>query len=266
MPSPFPGMNPYLESSHIWEDFHSRLAAEISDQLTPSLRPKYVATLATRVTYEAVEIETKPQIIKPDVSIVHTGPHSPQAEAVAIAPPPLIGQVIQEVPVRLFTVEIREVPDGTLVTAIEILSPVNKRRGHEAYHAYQNKRRTLARSYVNLVEIDLLRQGERYPVAPGLPDNPYFIFVRRNNETSLGIWPVDIDKPIPIVPVPLLETDLDVPLDLGQAIDNIYDRAAYDLRLDYNEPPPPPDLPAELAAWLDEHLQAQGLRQIHETN
>jgi hypothetical protein len=164
MPSPFPGMNPYLEDPHIWEDFHANLAGEIQAMLNPKLRPKYVATLATRVTYEAVEIETKPQIIKPDVSILHTGPHSPQAEAVAIAPPPLIGQVIQE------------------------------------------------------------------------------------------------------VPVPLLETDPDVPLDLGQAIDNIYDRAAYDLRLDYNEPPPLPDLPAELAAWLDEHLQAQGLRQIHEKN
>jgi hypothetical protein len=57
MPSPFSGMNPYLESSHIWEDFHSRLAAEISDQLTPDLRPKYVATLATRITYETVEYD-----------------------------------------------------------------------------------------------------------------------------------------------------------------------------------------------------------------
>ncbi|MFO7538783.1 MAG: DUF4058 family protein [Chloroflexota bacterium] len=162
MPSPFPGMNSYLESSHIGEDFYSRLAAEISDQL--------------------------------------------------------------------------------------------------------NKRRTLSLSYVNLVEVDLLRQGERHPIAPTLPPNPYFIFVRRNNETSLGIWPLDIDKPIPIVPISLLDTDHDIPLDLGQALHNIYDRAAYDLRLDYSEPPPPPDLSPETQNWLDEHLQTQGLCQIHDKN
>jgi hypothetical protein len=261
MPSPFPGMNPYWESPHIWEDFHANLAGEIQAMLNPKLRPKYVAILATRVTYEAVEIATKPQIIKPDVSIIQTGPGPHRAEAVAIAPPPLVGQVVQEVPIRLFSVEIRDVVDGSLVTVIEILSPVNKRRGHEAQRAYGERRRALARSYVNLVEIDLLRDGERYPLAQALPDNPYFIFVRRGNETSLGIWPVDMDKPIPVVPVPLLNTDHDVPLAVGQAIDNIYDRAAYDLRIDYDQPPPPPDLPPRKQAWLAEHLIAQNLRQ-----
>ncbi|MBI3760749.1 MAG: DUF4058 family protein, partial [Chloroflexi bacterium] len=37
MPSPFPGMDPYLEASHIWEDFHASLASEVRKQLAPRL-------------------------------------------------------------------------------------------------------------------------------------------------------------------------------------------------------------------------------------
>jgi hypothetical protein len=42
MPSPFPGMDPYLEG-YLWSDVHHRLATQISDQLMPLLRPQYVA-------------------------------------------------------------------------------------------------------------------------------------------------------------------------------------------------------------------------------
>jgi Protein of unknown function (DUF4058) len=49
MPSPFPGMDPYLEQPTLWASFHSRLivatlavsAKQRADALAPSLRPKY---------------------------------------------------------------------------------------------------------------------------------------------------------------------------------------------------------------------------------
>lgn len=254
-------MNPYLECPSIWEDFHANLAGEIQAQLNPRLRPKYVAALTPRVTYDEILVETKPKSIKPDVSVLQRGDQPPSGEPVAIAPPPLTARVPQEVPVKLFTVEVRETADGTLVTAIEILSPVNKRRGHEAFAAYQRKRRDLARSQVNLLEIDLLRQGERFPLLDDLPDEPYFVFLQRIGIPRVHVWPISIGEPIPVVPVPLLEPDPDVPLDLGQAIDNIYDRAAYDLRIDYSQPPPGPELPAEVSQQIKSFLQKAGIRQ-----
>ena len=64
-----------------------------------------------------------------------------------------------ELPLRLFTVEVLEAGELELVTAIEILSPVNKRPGREAHDEYLRKRRELLRSAAHLIEIDLLRGG-----------------------------------------------------------------------------------------------------------
>ncbi len=47
MSSPFPGMDPFLEGE-MWQEFHVRLASQISEQLMPLLRPKYVALLEKR--------------------------------------------------------------------------------------------------------------------------------------------------------------------------------------------------------------------------
>jgi hypothetical protein len=42
MPSPFPGMDPYLETS-TWMNFHNLLCAEMIRQLGPKIRPRYLA-------------------------------------------------------------------------------------------------------------------------------------------------------------------------------------------------------------------------------
>ncbi|MBI4769073.1 MAG: DUF4058 family protein, partial [Chloroflexi bacterium] len=187
MPSPFPGMNPYLEAPHIWEDFHASLAGEIRNQLIPHLRPRYFAALIPRVTYDEIFVQSQPYAIQPDVSVYRV--NEPVAAAPAFStgdpagrpnpPPPLIGEVPLVVEVNLYSVEVREVETGRLVTAIEILSPVNKRPGHEALEDYQRKRRALLRSAAHLLEIDLLRAGRRWPVVAPLPDAPYFVFLSR---------------------------------------------------------------------------------------
>ena len=260
MPSPFPGMDPYLEDARIWEDFHANLAGEIQAQLAPQLRPRYVAALAVRVTYDEVVVQWRqPRSIKPDVSIwrVDDRPSGGVAVATAsaIAPAPLVGMVALQVPLKLYGVEIRRVEDDLLVTAIEILSPVNKRPGHEAFESYQRKRSDLLRSVAHLMEIDLLRAGRRWALLTPLPDAPYFVFLSRaDKRPQVEIWPLRLQDPIPVLPVPLLEPDPDVPLDLGRAIQAIYDRAGYDLRIDYRQPVPPPDLAPEDAGWVAARL------------
>ncbi len=202
-----------------------------------------------------VLIQDKPHDVKPDVGIWRDRPFGSAIEApvAVLPPPPILETIAQELPVKLWTVEIREAELGILVTSIEILSPVNKRPSHEAFAAHQRNRTDLMRAGVNLLEIDLLRSGRRWEI-PGkkLPAAPYFLFLWRVFQpTTLGIWPVQLHERIPLLPVPLREPDPDVTLDLKLAIDMIYERASYDIRIDYRKLPPKPEFSAHEQAWID---------------
>ncbi len=179
MKSPFPGMDPYIEDRLIWSDFHSGLADELRASLNRKIRPGYFATLTPYVTYEAIEISTsKAYGIRPDVGVLHTGSGSLAMSGTANAimdPPQAESTTTLEMPLELMSVEIRQVGTDRLVTAIEILSPVNKQRNHEARIEYLRKRRELLRSQAHFMEIDLLRVGERTPLDRPVPDAPYYV-------------------------------------------------------------------------------------------
>src|SRR5688500_12243471 len=96
MASPLPCMHAYVEAPEIWEDFHANLATEIRSQLTPYLRPRYIAVLTPHVTYEELSIQ-ETRLVKPDVAIMRPSDRSWDGEAVAIAPAPLVGRVALEV-------------------------------------------------------------------------------------------------------------------------------------------------------------------------
>lgn len=140
------------------------------------------------------------------------------------------------------------------MTAIEILSPVNKRPGIDAADACERKRRDLFHGDAHVLEIDLLRGGRRPALEEPLPDVPYFVFLSRaERRPTIEIWPLSLREPIPVVPIPLRWPDPDVPLDLTDTLARVYRGGRYDLRIDYRQPPPPPSLSAEDAAWLDSH-------------
>lgn len=131
MPSPFPGMDPYIEEPELWQDFHGSLAPEIRDRLSPHLRPRYYAALTPHMTYEALEIG-EPRRGRPDVGVLRpvkeaaiAWPASPAA-----APQPVESRVPYYLPLRLLSVEIRTAGDKVLVASIEVLSPVNKDRSY----------------------------------------------------------------------------------------------------------------------------------------
>jgi len=127
-------MDPWIEDPEIWSDFHGDLAAEIRARLNDVIAPRYVARLTPRVTYEEVEV-ARVQVRRPDVGVwVTTVPKTPSPGApAAVLRAPAESTIPLEVPLRLYGVEVRETGSMELVTAIEILSPVNKRRGHEAH-------------------------------------------------------------------------------------------------------------------------------------
>ncbi len=262
MPSPFPGMDPYIEDPEVWGDFYNNLASEIQGQLNKTIRPRYVARLIPYVTYEVVEIE-KTRGIRPDVGVWQPQPPrgSISASAAVITPAPVESRVALEFPLRLMTVEVRKTDTMELVTAIEILSPVNKRTGHDAYQDYQRKRRELLRSAAHLLEIDLLRGGERPPLELAVPRAPYYaVLCRAQERPDVQVWPIQFNDHLPVLPVPLLEPDPDVALDLGAAVAEVYERGGYADLIDYHRNPPPPALADHETAWLDEHLRKQGLR------
>jgi hypothetical protein len=259
--APFPGMDPYLEQSSMWPDVHNRLIVAICDQIQAALVPNYRAVITPYTVFESIEIAPVRAVI-PDVGLFERdAPQQQGSTAVASEAAPLTLPAVMEVPTDYARIEIRTVRDHLLVTAIELLSPANKRPGSTGADAYEKKRQELFRSTAHLLELDLLRAGTRPQVARPLPAAPYFIFLSRvQRRPYIDIWPLALQTPIPLVPVPLRHPDPPVPLDLGAAIHETYRRARYDLELDYRADPPPPDLAPEDAAWLDAHLKAAGLR------
>lgn len=251
MPSPFPGMDPYLEGDD-WTSFHAYLAIELAKQLTPQLRPKYIALPEKR--FELVEDGALAvEAIYPDVGVTETAATPSRTAESAVPSAPVLLQTIMEETAPHSWVEIRNQADRRLVTTIEILSPWNKRGNGR--NEYLDKRRKLLRSSSHLVEIDLLRGGRRLPMKDPLPAASYYVFVSRTEaRPMIEVWPIALPDRLPKFPVPLLAGDADVSLDLQSAIDAIYDYGGLDLALDYSRPLSP-SLSDEESVWATERLR-----------
>lgn len=261
MPSPFPGMNPYLEG-YLWSDFHSALANKIRQQLAPQLRPRYAVRLEVYVVednapnsemgilYPDVQVMRSPQPLPPPVS---SASHSASA---TITPAPLTLSISQSIPVKVTNVEIRDTAQNILVTYIEILSPANKRE--PGLTAYRQKRQRLYQAGVHLVELDLLRRGIRPFTHPQMPDVAYAIALTRAYSPLMEVLPLALPDALPILPIPLKSPDADVALDLPTALQGVYDEAAYELSIDYTDLPPPPALSEGDRDWMAMVLSGEG--------
>jgi len=216
MGSVFPGMDPYIEGQE-WEDFHHHFAEEIHHALLPQLRPKYLVRVEKRVYIEH-DTEAPPRAIRPE-----------------------------EAREAYLTIRRRETAE--VVTVIEVLSPGNKRPAADGRKEYLAKREAVLRSYTHLIELDLLRAGERLPTVEPLPPADYYAFVlRRARRPVAEVYPWVLRQPMPAVPVPLCGSDPDAVLDLQAVFTSVYDRSDYDYSLDYAGEPVPPLSEAD-AAW-----------------
>lgn len=265
MKSPFPGMDPYIEACGLWGDFHSHLIEKIGEKLADVAPEHYLVRTGERSYVVLVESEGKKSYpFLPDVSM--TAPRGRKkipkkgstalAEPAGEAEPVTMRAFIQEEHREAF-IEIYEASPGQrLVTSIEVLSPSNKRPGTEGWELYQRKRQSLLLGNVNLVEIDLLRGGQRMPMLDPWPDSPYTLLVARARAQLCRVWRAHYRRPLPLVPVPLAKPDSDIPLDLQPMIDEIYQRFRYLRSIDYSKPLTPP-LDAAETGWLKQQLQAR---------
>jgi hypothetical protein len=258
-------MDPYLEG-HLWPDVHHELASKIREQLTPQLRPRYVARIEVYVvTDEDPLVEVG--IMYPDIEIVEAKRRSSALQptvvvaspvAAGVPPAPFELPLLAPIPVRVASVEIRDATKSELITTIEIISPVNKRG--QGLKSYREKRQNLLDGGVHLLEIDLIRRGQRPLEQQVIPASAYRLTLTRAPASKAEIWPIQLPDPLPLLPVPLRAPDRDVILNLAQALQEVYEVGAYDLTIDYTTPPPPPLLTKEEYGWLIDCLQTAGVR------
>ncbi len=140
MEPPFPGMDPYLERSSLWPDVHHRIISAICDYLQARIAPGYIAQITPYVALEQIEIAAPRRALVPDVGVYERDPAAVAVLPAAVDAPSLTGAALLDVPTRYARVELRAVADETLVTAIELLSPANKRPTPDGADAYEQKR------------------------------------------------------------------------------------------------------------------------------
>ena len=219
-PSPFPGMDPYLEDPTLWPEFHGRLLAILSQLLRPGLADRYEVVTGQR--------------------------HYPMSAS----------------PGAEDYLEIRHRSDGRLVTLVEVVSPANKTTA-TGRQAYLDQRRAARDNQANIVEIDLVMQGQ--PTLDysrdGLPEWDYAVTVTRGTHPErYEIYMATLQKRLPRFRLPLAPGDPDTVLDLQVAFTRCYAEGGYSGRIDYRREPAV-QIKEEDRRWLDTMLTAQGLRE-----
>lgn len=269
----FPGMDPYLEAPGIWPGFHDALLFCIREALQPVLPERYYAELQTREEVGIGGLDTA-RILYPDLTVkeawegqtADASGKRTRGSLQAAVPEHLV--IVEEEPIRVSYLEIREaVRGGRLVTMIEVLSPSNKIPGQDR-NAFERKQKDVFASEAHWIEMDLLRAGKRMGGHPGVDAHcrrrgyDYLIVVSRGSHRSprldLELFGFAVRDALPGVPVPLLEPDPDVVLDLAWAFRRAYETGPYRKILRYDLPPDPP-LEAGDADWARQLLEARGL-------
>ncbi|HZV07182.1 MAG TPA: DUF4058 family protein [Gemmataceae bacterium] len=264
MPSPFPGMDPYLEDPELWPDVHHELISQIRSALNPVLRPRYVARVELRIYVSSEDDPARDAWRVPDARIERTKKRkgsktTKRAEALAIAEPLNIPFLVED-EIQEAYLEIRHIESKTTVTVIEVISPSNKIRGSAGRESFLSKRRNILASKVHWVEIDLLRAGTPSLDRLAVAASDYRIVVSRGEDWRRArFWPVNVRQALPVIGVPLRGKDPDAPLDLNAVLCTAYDKAEYDATIDYRRDPLPP-LSREDALWAARLLSGHGLR------
>ena len=260
MRSPILGMNPYLENPALWSKVHKRLIVAISDSLSPQIRPKYIVDIEERV-YQTRE-EDSILVGIPDVAVQASQKTTTETGNIAVAAPPATSTIVT-IPmpetIRESYLEVQDVATREVVTVIEVLSPKNKRPG-EGRKAYDKKRLRVLGSSTHLVEIDLLHDGKPMLILQNDIFSNYRILVSRSEyRPKADLYAFNLQNSIPAFSLPLREGDSEPIIDLQTLINELYDRASYDLIIDYRQEPVPA-LSEENAVWVDTLLREKGLR------
>ena len=230
--NPFPGMNPFLEIR--WADAHTRLIAYISDQLN-----EFLPADLTIIAEEGLRIDStsgEEIHLRADIAISQQSairlPEMPRTKSDDTDTVTLTEPEVIRAPATRRWLEIRDVDDH-LITVIEIISPSNKTASGAMRFAARQE--SLLHHGVNIVDIDLIRGGERPIPDVFLPllktetgRTTYLIM------TALGIDPEErhvyycpLTERLPAIKIPLRPTDEGLTLDLQPLVDRCYQMGRY---------------------------------------
>ena len=258
MPSPFPGMDPYLESPAHWSDFHYEFIGAMREALSDKLPENYHARINELVMMIQPDLPQR-KGAGPDV-LVTRDPGRESEGGVAVAGvteivPTILRNIEYFDPYTEAFIEVIRLPDQQVVTVIELFSPANKTG--EGRGIYMEKRQHLLRQPVNIVEFDLIRAGRRLELNRPLPAGHYYAFVSRaDRRPTCDVYAWTVRQPLPPVPIPLQAPDGDVRLELEQAFRSAYKRGRYDRMIKYDGPPSPPRFHSVDAEWVSQTARA----------
>jgi hypothetical protein len=249
-------VDPYLESPELWPDVHNGVIAALRDELSPLLRPSYYVALEER-TY----LEEPGELVlvgRPDLTVVDRAGQRAERVAKRSSTP---NMVEVELPigaqVRETFLEVRTTSEGDVVTVVELLSPANKRSG-TGRRIYLDTRDVILSTRTSLVELDLLRAGDPMPTVGPRVRSDYSILVSRGyRRPKADLIPFSVRDPIPPFPLPLRRGESELTVELGRVVHALYDRASYDLRIDYGRAPVPP-LAQDDAEWARALVRDRG--------
>ncbi len=258
MPSPFPGMNPYLEHPFFWREAHNRLIVALANDLGARLRPKYYAAIETR-TY--LEDESDGVLVGIPDEIVFASNALRQSTMATLStveiPQPQRVQLVEPIEVKERFLEVRQVQTHEVVAAIEVLSPKNKRG--DGHTSYLKKRQAIFESQTHLVEIDLLRACQPMPVIGVNELWDYHILVSdAAQRPSAELYGFNLRDHIPSFSLPLKPKDNPITVDLQPLLHTVYDQGNFDLRIDYTQPIPEPALPESDRLWVQQCITSSG--------
>jgi len=265
MPSPFPGMDPWLESTRYFGDLHDSLITFLQEELQRLLPGSYFARKSVRVWLEVAE-----RRVGPDVYIVkgepRVGEFFPSVATIGETGPLVVTADPPEP--EDFTeryLDIYRIDDGArrLVTSIEILSPTNKGMSGDGRAPYLKKQREMLASQVHLIEIDLLRGGRHTTAVPehelerqaGGAEFDYHVCLHCFDKPNQWfIYPFKITDRLPEIGVPLLPGDPIMTVALQPIFDRSYDAGGFQREIDYRSETPDPSLTESQQAWAEARI------------
>ena len=203
MPSPFPGMNPYIEQDAIWQSFHLRFLAESPTDWSSKSRPNYIIMIDEHIHVHELPDAPRRLVGRADISVAarprsgDAGPHASFGDLEAPSEVHLPTQDTQRVPF----LEVRDRQSRELIAVLDLLSPSNKRGGPP--QPIRGRAQSIAREH-GALRGD--RPAPRRPAdAPGGPAHLCLFGPGQPGEGSprAGFWPIGLRKRLPIIPIPL---------------------------------------------------------------
>ncbi|MBY0512902.1 MAG: DUF4058 family protein [Gemmataceae bacterium] len=264
MPSPFPGMDPWLERPMLFPDVHNTLIVYLKAALHAGLPRGYAVTGANRMW---VDVESRRE---PDVGVLGLAepPVGGPAVATAMAAAGMLVVDSNEVlsdPIEEPYLQIVTDEDDRLVTAVEVVSLSNKRPGDRGRASYQHTQNEYRLSGVNLVEIDLLRGGPHTTAvsAAGLraagPHDYHVCVMLADNPGQFYVAPIRLPDRLPRLPIPLDPGATPVTVDLQAVFDRCYDEGGFARLAKYDRRQPDPPLLPQQQAWAEAILREKGV-------